>query len=222
MKEPKVENQMKALLEARRIKPSKGLWEHLENELPTQSSRKRKAYRIAFSLAGLLLLLLGLRFSFQELPIESPLPVQLPVVVEPTPKPDRPVVTKPQPKNDRIALVPLQLPFRSKGIEFSFIPSSSALYTPSNFAFLSTSKIDRKAINQDRLLQMETEALLDLAFQNLKTNRQKNAVQKLKALELLIAVEEELYSEIQLKTKIIDLIRSGYSKVRVATNETNP
>jgi hypothetical protein len=69
MKEPKVEKQMKALLEARRIKPSKGLWEHLENELPNQSSRKRKAYRIAFSLAGLLLLLLGLRFSFQELPI---------------------------------------------------------------------------------------------------------------------------------------------------------
>jgi len=93
---------------------------------------------------------------------------------------------------------------------------------PSDFAFFSTPKVDRKAINQDRLLQMETEALLDLAFQNLKTNRQKNAVQKLKALELLIAVEEELYSEIQLKTKIIDLIRSGYSKVRVATNETNP
>jgi len=130
MKEPKVEKQMKALLEARRIKPSKGLWEHLENELPNQSSRKRKAYRIAFSLAGLLLLLLGLRFSFQELPKESPLPVRLPVVTEPTPKPDRPVVTKPQPKNDRMALVPLQLPFRSKGIEFSFIPSSSALYAP--------------------------------------------------------------------------------------------
>lgn len=222
MKEPKVENQMKVLLEARRIKPSKGLWKHLETELPTQSSRKRKAYRIAFSLAGLLLLLLGLRFSFQELPKESPLPVQLPVVAEPTPKLDRPVVTKPQPKNDRMALVPLPLPFRSKGIEFSFIPSSSALYTPSDFAFFSTPKVDRKAINQDRLLQMETEALLDLAFQNLKTNREKDKVQKLKALELLIAVEEELYSEIQLKTKIIDLIRSGYSKVRVATNETNP
>lgn len=222
MKEPKVEKQMKALLEARRIKPSKGLWEHLENELPNQSSRKRKAYRIAFSLAGLLLLLLGLRFSFQELPKESPLPVQLPVAAEPTPKLDRPVVTKPKPKNDRMALVPLPLPFRSKGIEFSFIPSSSALYAPSDFAFFSTSKIDRKAINQDRLLQMETEALLDLAFQNLKTNREKDKVQKLKALELLIAVEEELYSEIQLKTKIIDLIRSGYSKVRVATNETNP
>ena len=222
MKEPKVEKQMKALLEARRIKPSKGLWEQLENELPNQSSRKRKAYRIAFSLAGLLLLLLGLRFSFQELPKESPLPVQLPVAAEPTPKLDRPVVKKPKPKNDRMALVPLPLPFRSKGIEFSFIPSSSALYAPSDFAFFSTPKVDRKAINQDRLLQMETEALLDLAFQNLKTNREKDKVQKLKALELLIAVEEELYSEIQLKTKIIDLIRSGYSKVRVATNETNP
>lgn len=222
MKEPKVEKQIKVLLEARRIKPSEGLWEHLEAELPTQSLGKRRAYRIAFSLAGLLLLLLGLRFSFQELPKELPLPVQLPVVAEPTPKLDRPGVTKSQPKNDRMALVPLQLPFRSKGIEFSFIPFSLALQAPSDFTFLSTYKVDRKAINQDRLLQMETEALLDLAFQNLKTNREKNAVQKLKALELLIAVEEELYSEIQLKTKIIDLIRSGYSKVRVATNETNP
>ena len=77
-------------------------------------------------------------------------------------------------------------------------------------------------IFQDSLLQLETEALLEIAYENLKTSKLKNKIQKIKALELLVSVEEEIYSEIQLKTKIIDFIRSGYSKVSVATNENKP
>jgi len=221
MKEHKVEKQIKALLESRNMSPSKRVWEQIEGQLPSKPFNKRKIYALSLSIAGVLLLFIGLRFSFQKRTVENLIPTPLPVVTQPAPLKKQSESQESVAENTREIQSTLQLPFKSSGIAFSFVPTITPLHS-SHFNRLSVPSSPKKMIFQDSLLQLETEALLEIAYENLKTSKLKNKIQKIKALELLVSVEEEIYSEIQLKTKIIDFIRSGYSKVSVATNENKP
>ena len=58
-------------------------------------------------------------------------------------------------------------------------------------------------------------------MEQIKQQQGATALRQQKALELLVAIEEELLSETYLKNRIITLIKNGYSKVKVSMEDDN-
>lgn len=122
----------------------------------------------------------------------------------------------------RDLVVVLKLPFDPIKNELTPTSLSSLQGKTVDSGFLRNLSTRSISIEKDSLLQLETETLLELASQKLHNFQLKDSIRKLKGLELLIEAEAELYSEYQLKTKIIDFIRNGYSKLSIASYESNP
>lgn len=219
MKKYTVEADFKKKLESRNIKPSKKVWKQLDAQLTDERPQGKRSFVYWYSIASLFIVLLGLSFYFNQLAQRTDTIIQPSVVIQPLPKLEKPPLNKIVPEKKRIAQIPLRLSFKSKDVVLGNI-ADIPLTTSIEIKQLSIT--NKNSAYRDSLLQLETDALLEIAYQNLKTAKIKDASKKRKALELLLAVEEELYSEIQLKSKIIDFIQNSYSKATLASNETNP
>jgi hypothetical protein len=62
---------------------------------------------------------------------------------------------------------------------------------------------------------------MNLAMNHLKSNNTENARRKELALSLLLSVEDELNSEVLFKYKVLDILKSSYSKINVVLNESS-
>ncbi len=218
MKKHKLESQFKEKLALRRIDPSPEVWEQLDRTLQLKNKRK---LLYGYALVGVVLVLLGWNLfyensSFTTLPnTEQPLVEEenfIKIIPSEPSRINNPTRETKQPLS--VGYIPQSKALQSFDIN-TIIPSLAQL----NPLPIPLVKQDEQI--SDSLLQLETEALLQLAYKNIRVARNKQSKQQLKALELLIAVETELYSEIQLKTKIIDFIRGSYTKVSMNSNEIN-
>lgn len=217
MKKLKFERYSRTILEARSIKPSARVWNELSDTLQTIPVKRRRPH--FWPAAGLYLCFLGLHIYFQ-----STFDTRQPILIEP--EFHSPVIKETIFKTTltkrRDLVVVLKLPFDPIKNELTPTSLSSLQGKTVDSGFLRNLSTRLVSIEKDSLLQLETETLLELASQKLHNFQLKDSIRKLKGLELLIEAEAELYSEYQLKTKIIDFIRNGYSKLSIASYESNP
>lgn len=218
MKKHNLESQFKEKLALRRIDPSPEIWEQLDHTL--QLKNRRRKLMFWYSLTAVVIVLLGLSLFFENSSFTALPNAKQPVVEEESfikviPQEPTSIDT-----TSREAHQPLSVAFNTQKINIeTFFDLTPTVHSLAQLNPLPIPIVAHDEQIRDSLLQLETEALLQLAYKNIRTARNKKTRQQLKALELLIAVEEEIYSEIQLKTKIIDFIRGGYTKVSMTSNE---
>ena len=217
MKKHNLESQFKEKLALRRIDPSPEVWEQLDHTL--QLKNRRRKLMFWYSLTAVVIVLLGLSLFFENSSFTALPNAKQPVVEEESfikviPQEPTSIDT-----TSREAHQPLSVAFNPQKINIETFDMTSTVHSLAQLNPLPIPVVANNEQIRDSLLQLEMEALLQLAYKNIRTARNKKTRQQLKALELLIAVEEEIYSEIQLKTKIIDFIRGGYTKVSMTSNE---
>lgn len=220
MKKHKLESQFKEKLALRRMHPSPEVWEQIDTALQAKEKRGRLVFW--YSLTAMVLVLLGLSLYFENSSFTTLPNTELPVVKEE--KPNKIIPTAPTSIDNpsREALRPVSVAFNPQNTTINAFDLTPTVASLTQLTPLPMPLAAKDESIRDSLLQLETEALLEMAYKNIQIARDKKARQRLNALELLIAVEEELYSEIQLKTRIIDFIRDGYTKVSMNSNEINP
>lgn len=232
MKKHKVDLIIKEKLESQQIKPSAELWESIADKLEEQ--QEKTTYRMQkWGVAAVVVIALGLGIFFnmqttsmpilenEEITFEEPL--KKATQNSPDPKPliqeENPLI----PKKEFNALrqeSPLYFIEFKNITPFQVVPSANhsaiqvALEAKAN-------KIDWSTSLEDSLLDLEVDSLMNLALNQLKLNKTENARRKELALSLLLAVEDELNSEILFKYKVLDIIKSSYSKVNIVLNESS-
>ena len=76
-------------------------------------------------------------------------------------------------------------------------------------------------LNQDSLLDLETEELIRIAYAKLDQYEKEKSRKREEALSLLFSIEQELNTDTYLKQKVIEIIKNSYSKINIAQNENN-
>ena len=227
MEKHKIDSFIKEKLEEKRILPSEKLWESLEKKLDRNRS-KRKLRAFIFGAAAVFTLLVGLGslFLFQ--------------------KPQRNPIEKKQvftPLDSTLVKNPLNINFPEKPSDSYFSKKTSKLASlktirPRNMVSFkihpNRSLVNLKPIttpfetgythvelNQDSLLDLETEELIRIAYAKLDKYEKEKSRKREEALSLLFSIEQELNTDTYLKQKVIEIIKNSYSKINIAQNENN-
>lgn len=225
MKAKKVDHIINAALASRRLEPSPELWEQLEHQLlkPATPFKKQRYFRYA----ALLILLFGLSsvFYFWEANLSIAVKPATTVVQEtaPEPQPPSPEIIFEETQNTVAYRSPLQPLFykEAQTIQKLPLPSPISRLRSHHIPRIATVFIGAPPISEDSLLSLEADELIQIAMEQIKQQQGAIALRQQKALELLVAIEEELLSETYLKNRIITLIKNGYSKVKVSMEDDN-
>jgi hypothetical protein len=141
----------------------------------------------------------------------------------PEPQPPSPEIIFEEAQNTAASRSPLQ-PLFFKGaqtIQKLPLPSPISRLRSHHIPRITTVFIGAPPISEDSLLSLEADELIQIAMEQIKQQQGATALQQQKALELLVAIEEELLLETYLKNRIITLIKNGYSKVKLSMDDDN-
>ena len=225
MKASKTEQHFKATLENRRITPSSKTWEQLDENL----THKKGSKLFYIQTAAVVLILIGcvaffIQFSsntLQSIPLDEKVVFEKTQPIQPVATPPsitKEIITDPFPKQfvlnppTKRKLVPFEQQFKQAIVvtDFSKIKLPEIIIKNPEFA-----------LPNDSLIDLEADQLIIMAMAVLRKNKSETARQKEQALTLLLEIEDELISETFLKNRVFDILKSSYSKVKVAANESN-
>ncbi len=227
MEKHKIDSFIKEKLEEKRILPSEKLWESLEKKLDSNRS-KRKLRTFIFRATAVFTLLVGLGslFLFQKPqlnPIEKK-QVFTPLDSTPVENPSKinfPVNPSGSDSSKKIIKLASLKTIRPRNmVSFKIHPNRSLvnlkpITTPFETGYTHVE------LNQDSLLDLETEELIRIAYAKLDQYEKEKSRKREEALSLLFSIEQELNTDTYLKQKVIEIIKNSYSKINIAQNENN-
>ena len=210
MNKPSVESYIKNRLESRRIEPSKSVWEQLDRELSSQRLKRKKQKQFYWAIAGFMLL-----FGMLSPPEKTANPH--PINANTKQKFPWDPQSKSEHRYKEVAIL-TSLKKTNALLPLTPLPFASPVKTVPQKTEHFSNEIPPST--DDRFIEIETEEWLKKAHDDLQKIKKQDSLNELQALRLLIATENELYNETQLKTKVFDFIRNGYTKLSLATNES--
>lgn len=232
MKKHKIDSLIKEKLESQRVTPTPELWDTLSTRLAKDQSKIRSK-KIIWSTAAIFVLALGtaafftiqksslLEFQNTEgVSFESPSSKEILNELD-----NKPFVLEEEtvlPKTESIKKLRREtvLTFTEKQAIIPFIvrPNFDEKIVQIELKDKLNDKVWSASL-EENLLNLEIDSLMNLAFEHLEINKSEEARRKKQALNLLRSVEEELNSEIYFKRKVLDILKSSYSRANVAQNE---
>ena len=232
MKKHKIDSLIKEKLESQRVTPTPELWDTLSTRLAKYQSKIRSK-KIIWSTAAIFVLALGtaafftiqksslLEFQNTEgVSFESPSSKEIlneldnkPFVLE-----EETVLPKTESINKLRRETVLTFTEKQAIIPFIVRPNFDEKIVQIELKDKLNDKVWSASL-EENLLNLEIDSLMNLAFEHLEINKSEEAMRKKQALNLLRSVEEELNSEIYFKRKVLDILKSSYSRANVAQNE---
>ncbi|MDG1762468.1 MAG: hypothetical protein P8H38_04345 [Flavobacteriaceae bacterium] len=224
MKKHRIDLIVKEKLENQHIKPSDSLWESITDKLE-QNQVKSRGQKQKWSIAAAFVITLGLgTFFYTQPPIEIQTNEEVTfdqfrenILEKPSSEP-KPIVNVETPH--RQVSSPLEFNAAQNLIPFQIIPFSSHVSIQAGLE-ARINKMNWSSGLEQSLLDLEVDSLMNLAMNHLKSNNTENARRKELALSLLLSVEDELNSEVLFKYKVLDILKSSYSKINVVLNESS-